>query len=156
MINAGQFVETQHWPRLITWPVVTAGGLSVAAFAFGEAVWPLREISQVLAVVSIPLGWILLEWMGPTIEVSRGMLRYSIWPFYRKEIDLSQLKSCKSKTFHPGSTGKYTIPDRHYIELWLTDGRVIVVTTEHPERLAEAIRRESAKQQEWRQGAVLV
>jgi hypothetical protein len=160
-----QFVERQSWPRFTTWPMITVGGIAVAAFAFDELAWPLRAISQTLAIVSIPLLCLLLEWMGPIVEVVQGIVSYEIWPFYRKEIDLSQMKSCTTRTFHPPGNdvtyrtrGYRRVPETHYVELWLTDGRVIDLTTNHPERLAEAIRRESnlAKQQDWREGAILV
>src|SRR4051812_35467789 len=96
-----KFVERQRWPRLLVWPMVTVGGVGVAAFAFDDVGWPMRAVSQTLAIISIPLLCLLLEWMGPTVEVGQGILSYAIWPFYSKEVDLSQVKSCATRTFYP-------------------------------------------------------
>jgi len=146
-----QFREVQKWSRLVSWPVVVVGWSSVAVFATSQGDSSVQYIALALAIVCIPLTCLLLEWMGPTVEVRDGLLSYSIWPFYRREFDLSEVSSCMAKTFHPpGNDVQWkraayrTVPDTHYVELRLRDGRVIDITTLHPERMVEAIRRARA------------
>jgi hypothetical protein len=147
-----QFREVQRWSRLISWPLVAIGGIAIATFA-QDSDLDSRWIVQTVALASIPLGCLLLELSGPRLEVKDGKISYSIWPFYRKEIDVAEVTSSTIKTFHPpgnygsryGRLGRigmmYSVPDTHYVELHLRDGSVVDLTTLHPERLAEAIRR---------------
>jgi hypothetical protein len=152
MTSNRQFREVQRWSRLISWPLVALGGIAVATFA-QDSDADSRWIVQTAALSMIPLGWLLLELAGPRLEVKDGKISYSIWPVYRKEIEIAEVTSSTTKTFHPpgndvswyGRGGRsrmlYSVADTHYVELHLRDGSVVDLTTMHPERLAEAIRR---------------
>src|SRR5881227_3984930 len=149
MAHECQFREVQRWSRLISWPLVAIGGIAIATFA-QDSDWDSRWIVQTVALASIPLGCLLLELSGPRLEVKDGKISYSIWPFYRKEIDVAEVTSSTIKTFHPpgnyisryrGLRGTsqtlFLVPDTHYVELHLRDGSVVDLTTMYPERLAE-------------------
>jgi hypothetical protein len=151
-----QFREVQKWSRLLSWPLIAVGGVAVATFAQDTVDSDFRWIVQTAAIAMIPVGWLLLEFAGPRLEVTKGRILYSIWPFYRKEIELTEVLSLDAKTFHP--PGNYvswfgrgfvaartrSVPDTHYVELRLRDGSVIDITTLEPNRLAEAIRKARA------------
>jgi hypothetical protein len=150
MEDGCQFRETQPWPRLLTWPLAAAAFL-VPIVLFNEFDNVFGIVLQAMAITCIPLTWLLLEWMGPTVEVRDGTLTYMIWPFYRRQLNLAEVKSCVTKTFHPPGNdvqyhyrGYVAVPDTHYVELSLVGDRVVDITTNHPERLADAIRRAQA------------
>jgi hypothetical protein len=143
-----QFREVQRWSRLVSWPLIALGGVAVATFAQDAADSDYRWIVQTAAIAMIPVGCLLLEVAGPRLEVKDGKILYSIWPFYKKEIDLEEVQSSEAKTFHPSGNyvrwKRYTVQDTHYTELRLVDGSVVDITTLEPRRLAEAIRKARA------------
>jgi len=88
MNNKCRFREVQRWPRFIAWPLIIVAWSGVGFFAMSQGDSYLNIFALMLAIIAIPFSFFLLEWMGPTVEVSQERLTFSIWPFYRKDIAL--------------------------------------------------------------------
>ena len=127
--------------------------LVVAHFVFGAAVEASGELVVVVWVLAGVLLPALLVAARLVTEVAPRGLRLRFPPFVTREVPFAEIRRVQPPTYRPlreyggwgirwGRGGKraYNVSGREGVEVELTDGRTVIVGSQRPDELAEAIR----------------
>src|SRR5579883_2304075 len=154
------FREEQRFSPLLGFlPVALAGGLVWVLFqtglghgARGKPASALIPLLAVVAVAALVVPLLVLAKL--TVEVGGGEIRVRFFPFLKKAIALSEVVSCESRTYRPileyGGWGvryslrngwAYNVRGNRGVQLRLKDGKRILIGSQRPEELAEALRK---------------
>ena len=134
-----KFTETQAFP-LFAYGVL---GLSAAAVAGAGLLWPV-----------LPLGLALnLLWLRTTVTKTRLSISFgALFPLYQRSIAKADIASFEAVTYSPladyggwgikwGRSGlALNARGNRGVRLTLRDGRRVLIGSQRPEKLAEALR----------------
>ena len=126
--------------------------LAVGRFVFGAEVEDSRSLAVVWLFAGVLFPGLLLAARLVT-EVSPRGLRLRFPPFLTREIPFTEIRRVQARTYRPlreyggwglrwGGRGKtaYNVSGNKGVEVELTDGRTVMVGSQCPDELAEALR----------------
>lgn len=157
-----RFVEDQRMRQIWLWAVILIA-TAVIWLAFvklalfdipsGESPSTYWWLAALLAVFGIALPW-LMSWTRLRVQVYDDRLVIDYRPFRRRTIKLATIAKAYPRQYKPirefGGWGirvgwhggrAYNAYGNRGVQLELTDGRTILIGSQHPEELAAAIER---------------
>jgi hypothetical protein len=147
------YYETHHVNRWLSWPLVACGGLATG-IAGGSDLGDSARRMYVVGILFVSIGiLLLLEFVGPVVEIEDGELRFWLFPLFRYEVDLGQIREIRvgkweaqgnyvpfrSQSTPPGFLRRGFVPPTHYVEVSLFDEGKRYFITNHPYRLKWAL-----------------
>ena len=130
----------------------TAGAIVILASASAPLSDPLFWLATAPGAAAAILSPLALAAWRLEIRLESARLVVRLHPFPRREVALSSIVSSEPRTYHPfreflgwgwriGPSGRaLTVPGHTGLQLVLRGGQRLLVSSAHPERLAEAIR----------------
>jgi hypothetical protein len=147
----------QWWLRLILLvPVGLVWWAFVKQIVLRQSVGtnPAPDVIMVVihALFGVAMPTLFLS-MYMCVEVTPGRLHVRCFPFSRRTIELGTVTSCEARTYSPisdyGGWGirgydddrVYSMRGKRGVQLLLGDGKKVLIGSDRPEELVEAIRR---------------
>jgi len=131
-------------PRFVTWPLamIGAGAVASAGREFHDTtIFVLVVLAGALSTI------VLLEFVAVAVVVTQVEVRFGIWPFYQRRMEVADIQHWEVRTYPgPGNDSNrfghyrgFWIPPNHCVELLMTNGAQFSITSAHPEHLSHAI-----------------
>jgi len=158
--NAVHYREIQHVTQVWIWAVVLVP-TALAWWAFVQQVLLSRPFGNNPAPdVAVVVIWAVLGLEFPLLilavnlrtEVRGDAVRLRFFPLWSRTISVSDIQECKPRTYSPigeywgwgirwtpGHGWAYTIKGSRGVQLTLAGGKRLLIGSNHPEELAEAI-----------------
>lgn len=159
MKNTITFTETQKPTQAWIWVVVMACAIFIW-FLFIQQVVLDNAIGKPAPDIAIWIIWILIGLFLPVFtfvarlkfKVTDKVLKISWFPIFKREIYFKDIKKAESKTYKPvrefggwgirfGRNGSraYSMSGNLGVELTLKNGKVVMLGTQKPKELSQAI-----------------
>ena len=158
--NAGHYREVQRVTQLWIWAIVLVP-TAIAWWAFVQQVLlskpfggsPAPDLAVVIIWVVFGLAFpLLILAVNLRTEVRDDAVRLRFFPLWSRAIAIGDIRECQARTYSPigeywgwgirwtpGHGWCYTIKGRRGVQLTLGDGKRLLIGSNRPDELAEAI-----------------
>jgi len=158
--DAVHYREVQRVTQLWIWIIVLVPTV-IAWWAFVQQVLlsrsfgtnPAPDVAVVIIWVAFGLAFpLLILAVNLRTEVRSEVVRLRFFPFRSRTIPIGDIRECQARTYRPigeycgwgirwtpGHGCAYTIKGNRGVQLTLADGKRLLIGSDRPEQLAEAI-----------------